>query len=47
MVVMGLVVDRRALLLVLGIGVVALAATFILPRGVLLPPGSQWSFDLW
>jgi len=44
--VMGLVVDRRVLLLVAGTGLVALAAAFILPRGVLLAPGSQWSFDI-
>lgn len=46
MVVMGLVVDRRVFLLVLGTGVVALAAAFVLPRGILLAPGSQWSFDI-
>jgi O-antigen ligase len=41
-----LIVDRRALVAVAATGALALAAAFVLPRGILLPPGSQWSFDL-
>jgi O-antigen ligase len=44
--VIGLVVDRRVLLLVIGTGAVALAVAFVVPRGILLAPGSQWSFDI-
>lgn len=44
--VMGLLVDRRVLLLVIGTGAIALAAAYVVPRGMLLAPGSQWSFDI-
>jgi O-antigen ligase len=44
--VIGLVVDRRVLLVVIGTGAVALAVAFVVPRGILLAPGSQWSFDI-
>jgi O-antigen ligase len=41
-----LIVDRKALGVVVATGALALLAAFALPRGILLPPGSQWSFDI-
>ncbi len=46
MLVAGLMIDRRALITTVVVGVLALGAAFALPRGILLEPGSQWSLDL-
>jgi hypothetical protein len=46
LVVVGVSVDRRSVAISAGIGVAALAIALVLPRGILLEPGSQWSMDL-
>lgn len=42
----GLVIDRRALAVTVVAAVLALGTAFVMPRGVLLEAGSQWSVDL-
>ena len=44
--VTGFAVDRRALTLAVATAVIAVVTAFVLPRGILLPAGSQWSIDI-
>ncbi len=44
--IVGLAVERRALIITAVIGAAALAIALTLPRGILLPSNSQWSIDL-
>lgn len=45
-VLVGLVLGRRTLATSAALGAIALAIALVLPRGILLEPGSQWAFDL-
>ncbi len=44
--IVGLIAERRALLVTAAIGVACFGIALALPRGVLLPSNSQWSIDL-
>jgi O-antigen ligase len=44
--IVGVVVERKALIFTTAIAAICLAIALALPRGILLPPGSQWSTDI-
>ena len=44
--IVGITLGRRTLATSAALGAIALAIALVVPRGILLPPGSQWAFDL-